>query len=76
MGSKMGMPKAKGVTTSKLLALATFSKVILPMPVANTHPATMPSSTAMLAMKPLPYFTSSRITTSTKPAMARLSSAP
>jgi len=75
-GSKVGMPKANGVTTSIQPALATLSKFILPSAIATAQPATMPSSTEMLAMKPLPNFTSSRITTSTKAAMARWSSAP
>jgi len=46
------------------------------MAMASTQPATMPSSTEMLATKPLAYFTSSSTITSTKAAMAMLSSAP
>ena len=74
--SKVGMPKANGVTTSNQAALATLSKPILPRPTATTQPATMPSNTAMLAMKPRPYLEISRMVPSTKAAMARLSSAP
>ncbi len=74
--SKLGMPKAKGVTTSNQCALATLSKFILPIAMATAQPATMPSSTEMLAMKPLAYFTSSRMNTSTAAATAMLSSAP
>ena len=51
-GSKVGMPKAKGVTTSNQCALATLSKFILPIAMATAQPATMPSSTEMLATKP------------------------
>ena len=74
--SNVGMPKAKGVTTSNQCALPTLSKFILPMPAAITQPTTMPSSTEMLATKPRVYFTSSRMNTSTTAAMARLSSEP
>ena len=75
-GSKVGMPKANGVTKSNQFALATLSKFILPIAMATAQPATMPSSTEMLATKPFMYLTNSSITTSTKAAIARLSSAP
>ena len=74
--SKVGMPNANGVTTSNQFALPTLSKFILPIAMATAQPATMPSSTEMLATKPLLYLTSSRMNTSTAPAMAMLSSAP
>ena len=74
--SKVGMPNAKGVTTSNQPALPTLSKFILPMPKATTQPNTMPSSTEMLATKPLAYFTSKRMPMSTAAATAMLSSAP
>jgi hypothetical protein len=73
--SNVGMPKANGVTTSNQCALPTLSKCILPIAAASTQPATMPSSTEMLARKPLVYFTSSRMKTSTAAATAMLSSA-
>ena len=75
-GSNVGMPKAKGVTTSNQCALPTLSKFILPMAMVTAHPATMPSKTEMLATKPLAYFTSSRMNSKTAAATARLSSAP
>jgi hypothetical protein len=62
--SKVGGPKAKGVTASTQCALATLSKFILPSAIAIAQPATMPSSAEMLAMKPFMYFTSSRTMTS------------
>ena len=58
--SKVGMPKAKGVTRSNQCALPTLSKFILPIAMATAQPATMPSRTEMLATKPLAYLTSSR----------------
>lgn len=75
-GSKVGMPNAKGVTMSNQCAVATLAKLILPSSAASAQPATMPSSTEMLATKPRAYFTSSRMKTSTTAAMAMLSSAP
>ena len=53
-GSNVGMPNAKGVTTSNHAALPTLSKLILPIATATTQPAMMPSSTATLETKPRP----------------------
>ena len=75
-GSKVSRPKANGVTMSNRPALAAFSKPVLPIISATAQPATMPSSTAILATKPRPLRTISKIATRTKPAMAGLSSAP
>jgi hypothetical protein len=74
--SKVGMPKANGVTTSNQCALPTLSKFILPRAIAIAQPPTMPSSTEMLAMKPFMKRTSNRMKTKTVAAMAMLSSAP
>ena len=41
--SKVGMPKANGLTTSNQAALPTLSKLILPSAIATAQPATMPS---------------------------------
>ncbi len=49
----VGQPKANGVTTSNQCALPTLSKFILPIAMATAQPATIPSSTEMLATKPL-----------------------
>ncbi len=67
--SNCGMPKWKGSTTSNQAALPTFSKVMRPMTVATAPPITMPSSTEMLATKPLANLTMSRIDTSTSAEM-------
>ena len=74
--SNVGMPNANGVTRSSQGALATLSKLILPIATATTQPTMMPIRTEMLATKPFVYLTRSRMTTRTKPATAMLSSAP
>ncbi|MNL75391.1 hypothetical protein D3C87_2011880 [compost metagenome] len=53
-GSKIGMPKRKGVTTANQPASATRSKCIMPRPAAKTQPMTMPVRTAMLLISPRP----------------------
>jgi len=50
---------------SNQAALPTLSKFIMPVAVATMPPMTMPSSTEMLAMKPLANLAISRIETST-----------
>ena len=69
IGSKMGAAISKGSTRSNQCALATLSKLIKPATVAITPPITMPSSTEMLATKPLAYLAISRIDTNTIAAM-------
>ena len=69
IGSKIGRAISKGSTRSNQLALATFSKPIMPAAVAMTPPMTMPSSTEMLATKPRAYLAISRMETSTMAAM-------
>ena len=53
MGSNTGPAISNGSTRSNHWALATFSNDIRPMATAITAPMTMPSSTEMLARKPL-----------------------
>ena len=52
-GSKIGVPKWKGMIGANQAASATFSKCIIPSAAAMTPPTTMPTSTAMLDRKPL-----------------------
>ena len=68
-GLKMGAAISKGSTRSNHWALATFSNDIIPMPTATTAPMMMPSSTEILAMKPLPNLAISRMDSSTRPEM-------
>ena len=74
--SNFGIPKAKGMTTSNQGAAATLAKPIRPIPQATAQPATMPTRTETLARKPRAYLVTSRISTSTPPAMPRCSGSP
>ncbi|MCY1561017.1 hypothetical protein D9M68_982260 [compost metagenome] len=69
MGSNTGAAISNGSTMSNQWALATFSNVIRPAAVAITPPITMPSSTEMLATKPLAYLAISRMAARTMAAM-------
>ena len=51
-GSKIGIPKCSGLISANHSASATLSKCIIPIAMARMPPATIPSSTAMLPMKP------------------------
>ena len=68
-GSKTGAAIPKGSTNSNQEALATLSKFMNPIATLTTPPTTMPSSTEMLEMKPLPYLAISRMDASTSAAM-------
>ena len=63
--SKVGAPKWKGVIRPNQAASPTLAKFMVPMATAITAPITMPKSTAMLAMKPLPNLAIMRIEIST-----------
>ncbi len=67
---KVGMPKCSGVMTAIQSASATPAKLTLPAAMAISVPHTMPSSTAMLPIRPRPYLVSSRMMTSTDSAIA------
>ena len=69
MGSKIGMAISSGSTRSNHSALLTLSKFISPISVATTAPMTMPSSTEILATKPLANLAISRMDRSTSAEM-------
>ena len=68
---KVGMPKCSGVMTATQSASVMPAKLTLPNAMAMRVPITMPSSTAMLPIRPRPYFVSNRMITSTASAMPR-----
>ncbi|MNZ97732.1 hypothetical protein D3C78_1169870 [compost metagenome] len=69
MGSNTGRAISNGSTTLNHWASATLWKSIRPMEAVAMPPITMPSSTEMLAMKPLPKREISRMDSSTRAEM-------
>ena len=69
-GSKIGVPKWKGMISANQPASATLSKCIIPRIAAITAPVTMPTSTAIFDRKPRAYFITRMIASSTSAAIS------
>ena len=76
VSSKRGRPKWKGVVRAIQLASSRPSNCMRPSASDSPTPKTMPSSTAMLATRPLPKRVIAMIAASTAAAMERFTGSP